>query len=100
MLSGIVERDGVKGLFRGLGPTLATVPTFWGFYFPAYEAAKPRVSSLLSHLDVDPSSPFHQPATHLIGAVTAGAVVTALRASGAVAGAAAAVGPSSSSHLT
>jgi len=73
MLSGIVERDGVKGLFRGLGPTLATVPTFWGFYFPAYEAAKPRVSSLLSHLDVDPSSPFHQPATHLIGAVTAGA---------------------------
>jgi len=31
--------DGVRGCFRGLGATLATVPAFWGIYFPLYEAA-------------------------------------------------------------
>jgi solute carrier family 25 folate transporter 32 len=39
-LRDIVERDGVKGCFRGLGPTLLTVPTFWGLYFPLYETIK------------------------------------------------------------
>ena len=28
----IVRQDGVRGLFRGLGATLLTVPAFWGVY--------------------------------------------------------------------
>jgi len=32
--------DGIRGCFRGLGVTLATVPAFWGLYFPLYEKLK------------------------------------------------------------
>jgi hypothetical protein len=32
MLRDIVQRDGWRGCFRGLGATLVTVPTFWGVY--------------------------------------------------------------------
>ncbi|GMH61246.1 hypothetical protein TL16_g03213 [Triparma laevis f. inornata] len=39
-LKNIVKKDGPRGLFRGLAPTLVTVPTFWGFYFPIYEEFK------------------------------------------------------------
>lgn len=39
-LSDIVKKDGIVGCFRGLGPTLMTVPTFWGLYFPLYEITK------------------------------------------------------------
>ena len=79
MLTGIVKRDGMTGLFRGLGPTLATVPTFWGFYFPAYEASKYRISSFLNGTDLLPlSSQIHQPVTHLIAAVSAGAFADTL----------------------
>lgn len=36
----IYVNDGVRGCFRGLGVTLATVPAFWGLYFPLYEKLK------------------------------------------------------------
>jgi hypothetical protein len=32
MLRDIIQRDGWRGCFRGLGATLVTVPTFWGVY--------------------------------------------------------------------
>mmetsp|Transcript_32485 Transcript_32485/g.65815 ORF Transcript_32485/g.65815 Transcript_32485/m.65815 type:complete len:481 (+) Transcript_32485:5974-7416(+) len=39
-LADIVRQDGIRGCFRGLGATLATVPAFWGLYFPLYEHLK------------------------------------------------------------
>lgn len=36
----IYEKEGVKGMFRGLGATLVTVPLFWGVYFPLYDHLK------------------------------------------------------------
>eukprot|EP00561_Arcocellulus_cornucervis_P001513 CAMPEP_0185808548 /NCGR_PEP_ID=MMETSP1322-20130828/5672_1 /TAXON_ID=265543 /ORGANISM="Minutocellus polymorphus, Strain RCC2270" /LENGTH=375 /DNA_ID=CAMNT_0028504771 /DNA_START=427 /DNA_END=1554 /DNA_ORIENTATION=+ len=39
-LADIVKQDGIRGCFRGLGATLATVPAFWGLYFPLYEHLK------------------------------------------------------------
>ena len=39
-LRDIIKADGVAGCFRGLGPTLLTVPTFWSLYFPLYERLK------------------------------------------------------------
>eukprot|EP00529_Nitzschia_sp_RCC80_P019603 CAMPEP_0113474118 /NCGR_PEP_ID=MMETSP0014_2-20120614/18411_1 /TAXON_ID=2857 /ORGANISM="Nitzschia sp." /LENGTH=427 /DNA_ID=CAMNT_0000366939 /DNA_START=33 /DNA_END=1313 /DNA_ORIENTATION=+ /assembly_acc=CAM_ASM_000159 len=36
----IIEREGWKGMFRGLGMTLVTVPVFWGIYFPLYDQTK------------------------------------------------------------
>ena len=39
-LQQIYLSDGIRGCFRGLGVTLATVPAFWGLYFPLYEKLK------------------------------------------------------------
>uniref|UniRef100_A0A7S4IST9 Mitochondrial carrier protein n=1 Tax=Odontella aurita TaxID=265563 RepID=A0A7S4IST9_9STRA len=39
-IADIVKEDGFRGCFRGLGATLATVPLFWGIYFPLYEELK------------------------------------------------------------
>ncbi len=39
-LKDIIATDGIRGCFRGLCPTLMTVPTFWGLYFPSYEFLK------------------------------------------------------------
>jgi solute carrier family 25 folate transporter 32 len=36
----IIKSEGIHGCFRGLGPTLMTVPTFWGLYFPLYDHLK------------------------------------------------------------
>jgi len=64
--------DGVRGCFRGLGATLATVPAFWGIYFPLYEGFKSRI--------MDWSSPYgdgdhnHHALVHLSSAISAGAV--------------------------
>ena len=44
MLTQIIKTNGISGLFRGLTPTLFTVPTFWGVYFPIYEMSKTRIS--------------------------------------------------------
>lgn len=30
----VLEEEGFRGFFRGIGPSLATVPTFWALYFP------------------------------------------------------------------
>ncbi|CAJ1953602.1 unnamed protein product [Cylindrotheca closterium] len=36
----IYQKEGPKGMFRGLGATLVTVPLFWGVYFPLYDQLK------------------------------------------------------------
>jgi len=66
MLGRIVERNGVPGLFRGLGPTLLTVPTFWGVYFPLYERTKQFIPKVIG---VDRSTI----TCHLTSAIIAGA---------------------------
>ena len=30
----VFHEEGLSGFFRGLAPSLATVPTFWALYFP------------------------------------------------------------------
>lgn len=69
MMRQIVKREGPKGLFRGLAPTLATVPTFWGFYFPMYERFKVHYKDAL---DGD-SSDLRKVTVHVCSAVSAGA---------------------------
>jgi solute carrier family 25 folate transporter 32 len=36
----ILQKEGWRGMFRGLGATLVTVPLFWGVYFPLYDETK------------------------------------------------------------
>ena len=69
----IYRSEGMSGCFRGLGATLATVPAFWGIYFPLYEYFKSRI------LDVSSSSygdggHNHHAMVHLASAISAGAV--------------------------
>lgn len=39
-LRNVIRTEGYAACFRGLGPTLCTVPAFWGLYFPTYERCK------------------------------------------------------------
>lgn len=64
--------DGVRGCFRGLGATLATVPAFWGIYFPLYEEFKSIILDWSSHYGDGGNN--HHAMVHLSSAVTAGAV--------------------------
>jgi len=45
VIQDILQREGPKGLFRGLGATMVTVPLFWGVYFPLYEETKHYVTT-------------------------------------------------------
>lgn len=63
-LRNIAQTEGVKGYFRGLGATLATVPLFWGLYFPLYDDMKRN----LSQDDRNPA------VVHCLSAISAGAV--------------------------
>ncbi|KAL3822351.1 hypothetical protein ACHAXA_001728 [Cyclostephanos tholiformis] len=64
--------EGVQGCFRGLGATLATVPAFWGIYFPLYEEFKSKILHWSSHYGDGGNN--HYALVHLSSAVTAGAV--------------------------
>lgn len=62
-LKTIFREEGVKGLYRGLGPALCTVPVFWGIYWTTYERLKehfkevyPTSSPVLHHIGKSPSS--------------------------------------------
>jgi solute carrier family 25 folate transporter 32 len=82
-LRGIYLRDGFKGCFRGLGATMATVPAFWGLYFPLYEETKRE----LHHLYLSSQTTAQQnqnnngdevsnrvpPQVHMVSAIMAGA---------------------------
>ena len=79
LLLDILRTDGYTGVFRGLGATLATVPLFWGLYFPLYEEIKRR---LLQKNHVHHSHQYQHPyqfhlspaLTHCVSAISAGAI--------------------------
>ena len=68
----IYHSEGMRGCFRGLGATLATVPAFWGIYFPLYECFKPRILDLSSYYGDGGHNHFAM--VHLTSAIAAGAV--------------------------
>mmetsp|Transcript_27742 Transcript_27742/g.39703 ORF Transcript_27742/g.39703 Transcript_27742/m.39703 type:complete len:450 (-) Transcript_27742:238-1587(-) len=77
----IIRTEGPMGCFRGLGATLATVPTFWGIYFPIYEEMKLLIPKFYfknqqQQADVDYTNGVSRthPLVHLTSAMIAGAV--------------------------
>lgn len=53
----IYREEGIRGVFKGVGPALFTVPLFWGVYWPIYDRMKsyckdnyPEISSYKMHL--------------------------------------------------
>jgi solute carrier family 25 folate transporter 32 len=42
----IYGEEGTRGMFRGLGPALMTVPLFWGIYFYSYDYMKIALSDV------------------------------------------------------
>lgn len=66
--------DGVRGCFRGLGATLATVPLFWGMYFPMYETFKSRIMDATRDGGDDDGGNNHKALVHLSSAISAGAI--------------------------
>lgn len=81
MLKEVVVQDGVLGCFRGLGATLATVPAFWGIYFPLYENLKNHISQFTNTTPTTYSTSSttnqhqHQkPIVHMSSAIIAGGI--------------------------
>ena len=62
----ILVKEGWRGMFRGLGATLVTVPLFWGVYFPLYDETKHKMR--INYPDVNVSI------VHMGSAVFTGAV--------------------------
>ncbi|EGD78926.1 NAD+ transporter [Salpingoeca rosetta] len=60
----IYKEEGAPGLFRGLRPSLMTMPLFWAIYFPVYGAMNQRLA-LMSNGD---SATWQ----HCVAAITAG----------------------------
>jgi solute carrier family 25 (mitochondrial folate transporter), member 32 len=40
ILRSIYSEEGIRGIFRGMGPALCTIPLFWGVYWPVYDYSK------------------------------------------------------------
>jgi len=72
-LKDIVHKDGIRGCFRGLGPTLLTVPTFWGLYFPLYEITKQDLHARQNAYEGTNTS-VSGPMVHMTSAILAGGV--------------------------
>lgn len=62
----ILHKEGWRGMFRGLGATLVTVPLFWGVYFPLYDETKHKVR--VAYPDIHPA------VVHCSSAVFTGAI--------------------------
>lgn len=87
----IWAEEGIRGLYRGLGPTIFGYLPTWAIYFAVYDAAKPTFADMRSS---ESSSPFSRGRTgqadlsagrhdggddvvaHIAAAVTAGATST------------------------
>ena len=67
----ILKKEGPKGMFRGLGATLVTVPLFWGVYFPLYDEMKDFFIHRQSFLD---ANAYHPGVIHCLSAIATGAV--------------------------
>jgi solute carrier family 25 (mitochondrial folate transporter), member 32 len=61
----IYIEEGLKGVFKGVGPALVTVPFFWGVYWPVYGGVKDYLSEKHS---------LSTPVVNLCAAVSAGAI--------------------------
>lgn len=65
-VSYIYTEEGLRGLFRGVGPAMITIPLFWGCYWPIYDSMKTFLAENHSKESISMQ--------HLISAVCAGAV--------------------------
>lgn len=50
-LSEIFREEGIRGVFRGVGPALCTIPLFWGVYWPMYDFTKVYLAERYSEVD-------------------------------------------------
>jgi len=80
MFRDIIRNDGLVGCFRGLTPTLACVPIFWGIYFPIYEFSKPHFIKLYYGENIHNVTDNHasSPLVSLSSAIFAGAIADVL----------------------
>jgi len=75
----IIKMEGLSGCFRGLTPTLLTVPTFWGLYFPLYEVLKKDFNQRGIGRDATDSGGYSEevgrvpPLVHMSAAILSGA---------------------------
>lgn len=67
VLSLIYKEEGIRGIFRGVGPALFTIPLFWGVYWPIYEGMKTTMTSRYEGM-------FPTPVFHFSSALCAGVV--------------------------
>jgi len=67
----ILKKEGPKGMFRGLGATLVTVPLFWGVYFPLYDETKDFLLHRQRYFD---ASAYHPGVIHCLSAISTGTV--------------------------
>lgn len=61
----IYVEEGLRGVFKGIGPALVTVPLFWGVYWPIYDRSK-------AYFESNPA--ISVTGGHIMAAVTAGAI--------------------------
>ena len=76
----IAQRDGLKGLYRGLTPNLTGNAASWGFYFLWYTMVKARMQQwgyVSARKGDSPSSDKLSPAEHLAASASAG-IITAV----------------------
>lgn len=75
----IIAQGGLKGLYRGLGPTIAGYLPNWGIYFSVYDAVKRHMANegALSETGGGGGGGDHW-AVHILAAMTAGATGTIL----------------------
>lgn len=69
-LAQIWQREGVRGMYRGLGPTLFGYLPSFSIYFPVYHACKILAATSLQ------TSPATDPRVHILSAVLAGTAVS------------------------
>jgi solute carrier family 25 folate transporter 32 len=67
----ILQKEGWRGMFRGLGATLVTVPLFWGVYFPLYDETKHYITTKYNS---GGNERYHPSLIHMMSAVSTGAV--------------------------
>lgn len=87
-MKGTLVENGIRGLYRGLGPTLLGYLPTWAIYFTVYDGIKdyfgePRESDERERLYPAPHAKGYQPvmrehpwSLHLLSAMTAGAAST------------------------
>jgi solute carrier family 25 (mitochondrial folate transporter), member 32 len=70
-LSTIIQKDGIKGIFVGLSPTLQASMVEKALWFPIYELTKKKLST---QLDIEPTNPL----LHFHAAVSTSALTVLL----------------------